>query len=327
MGGKGSGRRAVLETDRTTKKDAPWWASDLSELTQLSDYREYFKRPMSGYSSGVDYIRATEPLHVATVSSGRSAIEWVNRVIEETGTVTVEPKGQVMLGFKGYQVDSVFAGMNTTHAMYQISGSRAAKGHNYLPVGAHITRVDIALTVYFKEYHPRLAESLARTASFWSPPNGRPPSLTLLKSYRDEGDTLQLGSRSSEVYVRLYDKFAESNYDQQWAYAWRWEVELKGKTAGDVYANYHDQLNNPAACGAIIASLCRGRGLPCFGTDYALTGEVRSSVREATDYEEKLKWLRRQVAPTLQRLKADGAPNDFLAELLGLGAYGEDFGG
>lgn len=318
MGGKGSGRKPSVSHGTGNAQASAWWSGDLSELNQLSDYSLYMKARQRKWAAGVDYIRATEPLHVAQVGTYRECIEWVNRVIEGTGVITVEPKGQQMLGFKGYQVDSVFAGVSGTHTMYQVSGGRAHEGHKYLPVGAGVTRIDIALTVWFEQYHPRLAEALARSAAQFTPTNGRPPAVTLTKSYRDEGDTLAVGSRASEVYIRLYDKFAESKHSDDWAYAWRWEVELKGTTAQHVYTNYRSGIDNATGCAAIVASMCKSRGLPCIGLDYALASQVTSPTRAATDYEEKLAWLRKQVAPTLQRLKADGATDAFLAALLGI---------
>lgn len=318
MGGKGSGRKRVAPRLQLPEESVKQQSLRMSPHDVRTPIGTLLRTPMKGYGAAVDYYRATMGIIEAPVQSLDECFNWVCEVVFALGLVSTKPKPVTMLGFHGFQLDGVFCGISSTHAMFQVSGSIAREGYKYVPVSAKPTRIDLALTVWFEVYMPFLAEALCEGAKHHKTGNGRRPSISLIKSYTEDGDTAQMGSRSSEVYGRIYDKFAESGRSVEYEYAWRWEVELKGEWADYVVNEYRDSLCRPGAVGSIVAGLFRDRGFYCPGLDYPLLGEIRKPGVEATDWNAKIAWLKKQVAPTVMKLKADGAPDAFLATLLGI---------
>lgn len=118
------------------------------------------------------------------------------------------------------------------------------------------------------------------------------------------GETLYIGSRSSDQFGRVYDKGVEKgSLAPGWQY--RYEIELKGKRA-KVASNQLASLAAPTTWSQGIATTIydwfdERNVSPVFtrGDLYGLDLRVKW---EAPNDEQKLLWLRTQVGPTVKKL-------------------------
>ncbi len=129
----------------------------------------------------------------------------------------------------------------------------------------------------------------------------------------DGGYTLYVGARSSEKYIRIYNKAAESGLsDVIWS---RFEIETKGKTAralatslfngasfGDVFDTVATAMVRPIQCGA-FEQFFRDRN-PAF----ALPKIERKADREA--------WIETQVLPAVAKHYIDNPNSESIARLI-----------
>jgi hypothetical protein len=130
--------------------------------------------------------------------------------------------------FKGYQSEdsSVFEGYaaDINFCMYRVSGQHADRLWQRLCHG-NATRLDLCVDIVVPDstiFCDRLnvhRRTLKGTTGFTE--KG--------KAAEKAGWTLSFGSRSSDVYVRVYDKTSESNLSQKNVV--RVELELKGRSA------------------------------------------------------------------------------------------------
>lgn len=158
-----------------------------------------------------------------------------------------------------------------------------------LSMGANITRIDIAIDAYRLLLLGSMklwldhgdAETRARD---WNLITGR------------TGQTLYVGSRTSEKFLRVYDKAAEQKQDGPW---YRIELECKGDFARGVAL--HVDANGYDYYGDVIKSFC---DFP----QYAPWQEILTSptllegISKPDKQRDSFGWLMRSVAPTVAKL-------------------------
>lgn len=91
----------------------------------------------------------------------------------------------------------------------------------------NVTRLDLAIDVFEGETTPYQTFLYRRSGRMKT----RASSARFIRGMSAEklsGDTLYIGSRQSERYIRIYDKAAENGMSADWV---RVELELKGRTA------------------------------------------------------------------------------------------------
>jgi len=168
---------------------------------------------------------------------------------------------------------------------------------NLVGAQARFARIDLAIDVVgdvranIPELHKRFLDGQCTTKS---------RKLSLVQSGVD-GHTMYVGGRTSERFIRIYNKAAERrangvSSDQDWI---RIELELKGLRANMCAKAIASPENN---VGDVIAAHIRDFidfDLPWWGD--ATTGksvEMQQSARKLTDTET---WLLEQVAPAFAR--------------------------
>lgn len=153
------------------------------------------------------------------------------------------------------------------------------------------TRLDLCIDVFMRERVFGLPRKLKDTYK-------GDCSVKLIESLT--GDTLYVGSREAESYVRIYDKSPE--YEEELGKVWRFEVEYKGGLAPLVAG----EVERDGVGG--IANLVWGemakKGLPVP----TIPDKVNLGRRMVTlsSAEMKLNWLSRQVRPTVNFLRKLG---------------------
>lgn len=158
--------------------------------------------------------------------------------------------------------------------------------------GGKVTRIDLALDV--RDSGLKLAHMQESFENGEVVSNSR--KITPMGRIRDSQGTLYIGSRTSEAFMRIYDKaYEQLRIGEDWL---RIELELKGSKARKA----HDALLS-GKWGELIPSLIRGF---CDWPYYEawlniFTVEPSIMVTDKRTGSDTRKWLMEQVAPALAR--------------------------
>ena len=224
------------------------------------------------------------------------------------------------LGFVGQRCEGLFYGWRGDLLMVICSGEIAAVHSSFfLGLAGNVSRLDLAVTLRDDDIDRDWTQIAFTQCSF----DGRVDS-GLLKTHRiqgtPDGATLYIGSRSSDRYIRIYDKTAESKgvYPER---SWRWEIEYKKPRAGMVAARLLRLGAGPnAVIDVVRAGLVDLRvNLPYGnpGADWVPHPGMRKS-----DDQTRLAYTSRVVRPFLQRLidrVGESRVRDALSRSLGNG--------
>jgi len=204
------------------------------------------------------------------------------------------------LGFIGQRTEGLFYGWRGDLLMVICSGEVAAAHSSFfLGLAGNVSRLDLAVTLRDDNLDQDWTEIALQQCSM----DGRIDS-GLLKTRRiqgtPDGATLYIGSRSSDRFIRIYDKTAESKgvYPER---SWRWEIEYKKPRAGMVAARLLRLGAGPhAVIDVVRAGLQDIRVVLPYGNpgaDWLPHAGARKS-----DDETRLAYTNRVVRPFLQKL-------------------------
>lgn len=145
-----------------------------------------------------------------------------------------------------------------------------------------------------------------------------------LESGKIIGQTINIGSRQSETFLRIYDKALEQKLDTKWS---RMELEVKGRKAERLQSmitvdnvgllakkiiNNYIRIVEPSG----DSNKSRWKTKDYWKNIIDTTEKVKlSSKKEDKTIDELKKWVESQIAPTLATISiADGGSVDFLYE-------------
>lgn len=232
------------------------------------------------------------------ISSSQSNLvtSWAIRRGED---IMVTPWG--LSGFVGAQCASIAVGTRDRDGMIDAKGSAAAwVAELEVARNGRASRIDLALDVDDQD------RNLARFLAAQLPAEERRQLKCWLADGLGEGDTLYLGSRSSDRMMRVYDKTAQQGLDPKVVgQRWRYEVELKGDYAAAAWSAIVRGEDAAALwqlhAGAIFGKLGIEPLLP-IAADQAVVPPLQQ--RRLDDPARKLDWILKQVAPALRNLAA-----------------------
>lgn len=250
------------------------------------------------HSSGIDYVTLTASsprgIHILKeYADARFAF------LERQG---FHVKHSAPMGYSGWQVGPVFGGARQDGYMIRVSGQDAQEAFQACWCEyVNITRLDLQLTLRSYPGLPMWAkwsayqiETLRSTSQQcnWAKPH-----------YHDHfghGDTLNIGSRQSEKYGRLYDKEMES-LDPDYERCWRYEVEYKGSSAQAYAKEMMDAQSISQRAAQVVLGQFAAWCVPLPKVSLDKTDPLTIDKIES-DVERKLNWLRKQVAPTVRKI-------------------------
>ena len=262
-------------------------------------------------SLGVDYLTITE----------KNATRWneIVQFLEGTLIRVMLAEGHTweqakQLGYQGSRIGTMFMGSRTDSSMLRVSGGLAEDVFTVLSEkfeDLHVTRIDLQVTIAFKGDRMLYAEECKAQVLHHQETsrNRSQPAVTLI-STAGRGDTLQIGSRSSEVFCRIYDKWREQKLEYI-PYTWRFEVELKGETA----RNVAQHLSKAEPIEQEISNMVEGTFLARGVKEPMLKGmspHTLKGSRSKTDDQKRMKWLKQHVLPTVRRLHDHGYREELL---------------
>ena len=177
-------------------------------------------------SSGIDYATFT----VKTGSRAIQAFDRARAILDQEEASGDKAKRWAAFGYVGWAGSHIGVGRRLDGAIVRLSGALAnAYWRVFHAVSDNCTRLDCAVTAHTADTGYSVAGAARRDFVRWRHDHDRRVKSAYIDG-RPEGETFYLGSRASEKYGRIYDKYAE----QPGAYTdgtWRWELELKGDIA------------------------------------------------------------------------------------------------
>lgn len=271
---------------------------------------------METVSAGIDWLTMT--LGVGAVGDQI----WVNRglmCLDDVVREGYELQYSNLLGYEGVKAGGCFVGSRQDTHMIQMSGRFADMFFTDLyRYDAHISRLDVQVSVKFKKMPKGIAKEAYRDAMAENQtiPIGRRRKIWLIVG-SDGGDTCYIGSASSDARARIYNKEVQSE-DPMYMRTWRYEVCLRNGQATSVSRDYATtSAPRVQFCCNFVAYWLEKRGVKTpwlFDEDYTPVPPVKTL---PTDIERKLNWLKHQVSPTVEYLLTV-MDKETILQLLGL---------
>jgi hypothetical protein len=217
-------------------------------------------------------------------------------------------------GYYGPIGEHFFVGRGEQGSMLRLSGALATSLFDRKCLNeARCTRIDIQVTASPPAgVDAYLHESYARID--WSQKGrGRHQAVELVDTNYG-AKMLTIGSRQSETYARVYDKFRESKIEAYRGMV-RLEIEVKKPQSQDLFNFLRQDTMLVPHTQHIVAQFFEARGMEVFWKDYALNEPVVSQKRAKSD-ETRLAWVASQWVPTMRNLVNNGKELELAAALL-----------
>lgn len=262
-------------------------------------------------AAGVDWISGT---------LGRDEIDgqtWVYdclHALEDVQRVGNTYKRRSLLGFDGWESGGCFVGSNETMHYAQFAGKYANDAYPMLDhPKVHISRIDLQITVKYdldliREGRYQYAAAKRYNATL---PAHRRRQVRLFMG-DDGGDTVYIGSPSSELRGRIYNKYKQSD-ETAYERCWRYEAVYRNKYADLVFRQVVDTDDAPTAIIVpTVVQFYRQRGVDILNLGDWRGYTVQSPKAARTDVERKLRWIRNQVVPTIRKLAELGYAEELM---------------
>lgn len=252
---------------------------------------------------------------VTPMDSRKEWVQWVNDTASRHGGQS-RLKRWAWQGYIGWSLGTVCWGERGDGYILRLSGIMADEYFmSSLPTGHNCSRFDINVTIFGRQDIDNwITEHKEEAIAYRNTLQNRPFSVRHIDTVGD-GNTLYLGSRNSERYLRIYNKEKEQANDERWQGAIRYECEYKEGAARQVLERGRSSDDRRRTLARFMVGTCKDRGitLPMAISSIGALNPAHQRLRN--DDESSLEWLRIQVAPTVRRLLANGRHDDIMAAL------------
>ena len=229
---------------------------------------------------------------------------WQSRTLKvDGGREAASKRDSKFMQYKGFLIGGVFFGSALQDGEYHyIVRASGDVSHDFCRAvrltGWKITRIDVQLTVDMPKVYNSLAVMEQLEDAEWK---GRKPSITL-HANSNGMDTVYIGSRQSESFVRMYVKDDAEGYRYL-----RYEMEFKGEKAMYVWAEF---MKDPSVLSRFIKASLHGLpdgvwGVEMFRTRLARVESHKVKGRYVRPSGRTLGWLEIQVAPAVRKASKD----------------------
>jgi hypothetical protein len=261
--------------------------------------------------AGIDYMTVTASGSDERLGLGVCARRQA-RKIADNGNI-IQPWS--FSGYQGFRTKGLQWGERFDSTIIRVSSDVARwDWWEFFQLSENVTRTDWQVT-YRSEVDPqrRVMDHHKQARRHW---RGRRdgPTITMVQDDRG-GATLYLGKRQSRMYLRCYNKAAESGLDH-YERCVRYEVEMKDRMAKSMMASLSSGIDVQPAIVSTVHQMFQVRGIspPWKPTGEPLTQD--NGPTSAPDVAIKRRWLREQVRPSVE----------FLVQHVGFAAIAEDLG-
>lgn len=274
-------------------------------------------RPGQSIEPSIDWITATSKKEEV----GRYWRELHAQYAADFYPEVTHPKTFSYVGWEGPQLPGFTYAIHPKHgAMVRVTGFGAGVAWRDVLSRVeycNVTRIDLCVTVTLQMRMTGIAtnEYAALISSGYQPHIKKK-----LVTNSDGGETLYIGSRTSQVFVRLYDKSAERGEEP--GDVWRYEIEYKkpvSQTVAEMIMSLAggDDSEVWETINDTVWTAFDDRGVtPIFSAGDAFLAPTTAH-RERSPVEAQMKWLAVSVSPAVRRLAAAGY-GQAIREILGL---------
>lgn len=252
--------------------------------------------PAKLIDAGIDYIRITSQ---DRQQKGRM-LDYYRAIRVEDQRLGYKEQTGGAFGFMGKKCRHALYGDKDDWAMVQASGQAAKRSMRLVADGTQATRIDLQLTYWVGEGEVENTIRRAYNDACQAPSLAhRPIKVNMIES-RHKAQTVYLGSRASDVFFRIYDKYEESG-KEEYKGCVRFELELKGRMAKALWQRWIDGTATLASALGMVINMLADRGVmvPCPDLE---DQDIARLKPEKTALDGTLAWLQHQVAPTVRRL-------------------------
>jgi hypothetical protein len=271
-------------------------------------------------SAGIDWLTLTS-VSRETKLRMRGVFETIAQGDCALGYKTVDAGGH---GYVGKRVRHATLQHNGERDLLSVSGERARNTIMMCREGDSASRLDIQITFKLEgetaDEYLRRAERQAENA-----PNirGVRPEIN---HYASNGkyQTVYIGSRKSDVVLRLYDKFAESG-EERYRDCVRYEVQYRNKPSKALWAHVARTGAGTMYLLQHLLGLLNRRGISTNHIELERQDIVRPK-QEPLKEERTLGWWASQVAPSVASYSAQGGWQTAFRVLFGKALTDYDLG-
>lgn len=250
-------------------------------------------------SAGIDWLTLTS----VSRETKRGMSRYFEHILAADLQQGYKPVPGGMCGFYGKRTRHALLAEKGERTMLQVSGSAAQRVATLAKTGDNCTRLDVQLTIRVGEENVSkfIRAQDSRCARHRTIRGKRPDRSLVVKN--GKAQTFYLGSRTSDVFVRIYDKFAESG-DEAHRGAVRMEIEYKGKRAASLWSHLAAfTLTNMSLLQLLVQDL-EERGLDVTGIDLERQDIVLPKPKPSKE-NVTWGWWASQVAPSVARSVAE----------------------
>lgn len=245
-------------------------------------------------SAGVDWITAT-----AQKGSTRWEMETFARNQRERLMDSGESiKQGYRLGYYGWQAEHFFHGQREGGSIIVASSNVAHSIYkSVIEVADNVSRLDLQVTVSTPIDRPNLAAQAHHIIKSGSPAKVRMKNVSYTNT-SPQGDTCNIGKRSSDSFGRLYDKAAESGHGAALT-RWRYEIELKRSLANAAATTLRSYESPQAVALSLVHKWFDTRGVaPVFAPEQSFCPQNASPSDAKRDV---LRWFEESLSVTVGR--------------------------
>jgi Replication initiation factor len=249
--------------------------------------------------AGIDYIRVTSEVFTRQ----QQMFLFYHTIAMRDMVLGYEQKPGGAFGFVGKKTRHALWGVKKTWAMVQASGSAAKTALRIALPGTQSSRLDVQATFRIDQGTVGMAiRNAYEAACAHVRPKARPLKVVLIEE-RHAAQTCYIGSRASDIFIRIYDKYEESG-KEEFKDCIRFEVELKGRASKAVWKKLVYDGWGVGDLLSLLFELLQERGVdvPCKDFD---AHDIIVLKREKTTLESTLAWLSTQVSPTVRKLAGE----------------------
>ena len=273
---------------------------------------------MARWSCGVDWVTCS---HTDDREDGWAKNAW--NALYNDATEARSGQGawerSSILGYAGRLLPGLFVGVLPGQgALCRVTGAIAAQADATRLDASNCSRLDIQASFWVgagAAAHP--AKAAAWAVAGRSGLRGGQYGVNLSECKTGPGATCYIGGRTSELFVRIYDKGAEAK-TKEYEGCVRYEAELKGRWAWRAYQRLATASDTALECYTMLSSIMalRGIGLPArtiMGPPFV---KLKDDTMDSID--RSLHWLGSQVGGTVEKLLSQGVPLATILEKLRL---------
>lgn len=248
--------------------------------------------------AGIDYIRVT----CNDELNGVRLRDHFWDTAEQDAQLGYEVQNGGAFGFVGKKSRHALWGVKKDWSMLQVSGRFAQRALAYAHEGTQCTRLDLQVTYQVEEGKvEETIRSLYNVACDHKGEEGMPVKVKMIEE-RHKAQTVYIGSRASDYFVRIYDKFEESG-KEEYRNCVRVELEIKGRASKAIWQRMCTSEDGVGHLLNHLKKIVSKRGIVL---PEHFKGKIPQMVfkREPMKEENQLAWLKRQISPTVTKLSA-----------------------